>query len=112
MVSSPAGELKNDAPLRKIESVRAIVGGSIHRGILIALVALTISAALTAQCTFSGSDCRKVRDREVTCGLLAVDFARSCDTTARANGTSTASCTDPLLGAFLLCPLTVDEVCD
>lgn len=106
MVSSPARELKNDAPLRKIKPVRAI------RGISIALVALTISAALTAQCTFSGSDCRKVRDREVTCGLLAVDFARSCDATARANGTSTASCTDPLLGAFLLCPLTVDEVCD
>lgn len=74
-------------------------------------LALSVSVAALIQCT-TGNDCRKERDREVTCGLLAVDFARSCDATARANGTSAASCTDPLLGAFLLCPLTVDEVCE
>ncbi len=76
-------------------------------------MALIAGITLTMQCTLTGgSDCRKVRDRETTCGLLGLDLARSCDATARANGTSTASCTDPLIGAFLLCPLTVDEVCE
>ncbi|MEQ9364579.1 MAG: hypothetical protein RIF32_10060 [Leptospirales bacterium] len=77
----------------------------------IALIALMI-AATGVQCTLGTDDCRKERDDATLCSLVALDTARQCTSTANANNQSSAGCGAPILGALLICPLAVSDVCE
>lgn len=81
-------------------------------GVSWALLCSLVIFAASVQCTNYADQCRKEKDNANLCSLVALDVARQCASTAAASGQSSQSCYSPLLGAALLCPLTVSDACE